>query len=144
MYTIQVITPKQTHAIRKRILRDNRDDLSVDFTGDAEENTFHLGIFEKKQLVGISSYMRISNPSFEGLQYQLRGMALLEAYQGKGIGGRLLTAGIEQLKEQEVTLCWCNARTPAVAFYKAQGFQTFGEEFIIENAGPHMVMFKKL
>lgn len=144
MYTVKAITTEQTYGIRKRILRDNREDLSVNFTGDSEDSTFHLGVFYKKQLVGISSYMRISNTVFNGLQYQLRGMAMLEEYQGKGLGGRLLTSGIRHLESIGADICWCNARTPAIPFYKGQGFETFADEFTIENAGPHIVMFKKI
>lgn len=144
MLSVKSIEAKDTYFIRKRILRDNRSDLSVDFEGDDNEGTLHFGFFEAKKLIGISSYMPASNPEFKGAQYQLRGMAFLEPYQGKGLGAKLLTFGIERLQEMDIDICWCNARTPAVSFYERQGFQTFGNTFTIENAGPHIVMYKNV
>jgi len=72
--------------------------------------------------------------------YQLRGMATKQKEQGKGFGRQILEAEIDYLREQtDATLLWCNARLPAVDFYKKFGFEFVGEEFEVEGIGPHRV-----
>ncbi len=39
---------------------------------------------------------------------------------------------------------WFNARTPAVPFYRAHGFQVRGEEFILPDIGPHYFMWREI
>jgi len=143
MLEIKLITASDTYEIRKRILRDNLD-LSVDFNGDVEPETFHIGAYKEGELIGIVSFMKVANSNFKGSQFQLRGMAIVENHQGEGIGNKLLNKGLEMLIALDIEVLWCNARTPALKFYKRAGFQTFGEEFFIENAGPHYVMYKNM
>jgi ribosomal protein S18 acetylase RimI-like enzyme len=35
---------------------------------------------------------------------------------------------------------WCNAREPAVGFYRRMGWRVISERFHIETAGPHFKM----
>jgi len=37
-------------------------------------------------------------------------------------------------------LLWCNARSPAVAFYRRAGFETRGDEWVDPEIGPHVAM----
>jgi predicted GNAT family N-acyltransferase len=39
---------------------------------------------------------------------------------------------------------WCNARTPARAFYERAGFRTVSDEFELPEIGPHYVMELRL
>ena len=77
--------------------------------------------------------------------YRLRGMAVDPAFHRRGIG-RLLLQLLESrvLESGYTTLLWCNARTPAVPFYKSMGWKVVSEEFDIPTAGPHFVMIKEL
>ncbi len=77
-------------------------------------------------------------------QYQLRGMAVLEDYQGLGLGRDILSHGERLLKSQGVELVWCNARKIAVNFYKRQGYKIIGEPFNIPEIGMHFIMHKFL
>lgn len=88
--------------------------------------------------------MKSNNPKFEGLQYQLRGMATLETYQGMGAGKLMMKEIFVKFKAMEIGCLWCNARIEAVDFYKKQGLQIYGLRFEIPYIGAHYLMFKKL
>lgn len=76
--------------------------------------------------------------------YQLRGMAVLEEYQGKGVGKILLTFAENLAKEKDTQTLWMNARVSALDFYRNSGYKILGEVFEVPGIGPHYVMFKKL
>jgi ribosomal protein S18 acetylase RimI-like enzyme len=143
MVQIKYIIPEETYEIRKKILRKNMD-LPAQFHGDFEKESFHLGLFEDNKLVSISSFVRANNDNFEGIQYQLRGMATLEEFQGNGYGKALVLEAEKILKEKKIAILWCNARVSAAHFYYKQGFKSIGQEFDIPQIGGHYVMFKNL
>jgi len=96
-------------------------------------------------LIGICSFFKNTNLDFpETAQYQLRGMAILKAFQGKGLGKIILKHGEELLQEKKAKIIWCNARELAVNFYKKNGYQIIGEPFNIKDIGLHYVMYKGL
>jgi GNAT superfamily N-acetyltransferase len=84
--------------------------------------------------------------------WQLRGMAVEPAFQSKGVGRALVEIlereALEEApggnSDEAVRLLWCNARTPAVAFYRKLGWRTVSEEFVIPTAGPHYRMMKRI
>ncbi|MBT8317972.1 MAG: GNAT family N-acetyltransferase [Lutibacter sp.] len=143
MIEIKKVRPQDTYGIRKEILRKNIP-LPFEFNGDFDESTFHLGAFKDEKLIAISSFMKAANTNLEGSQYQLRGMATLEAYQGYGAGKLMIQQALLLLNELEIDCVWCNARVTAVNFYKKQGFKIFGDSFMAEFIGEHYVMFKYL
>lgn len=143
MITINKISTSETYPVRKEVLRKNIP-LPYKFQDDFDENTFHLGAFKNNKLIAVSSYMKVKNNNFKGEQYQLRGMATLNEYQGKGAGKLMIEKAITLLNELNIDCLWCNARIAAVKFYENVGFVTFGEKFEIKFVGPHYVMFKKL
>ena len=144
MYQIQIISTEETYPIRKEVLRKGID-LPYAFNGDKEADTFHLGAFFQERLVGVSSFMKVLNPSIVGeTQFQLRGMATLAEFQKKGVGKALLTKAFMLLYEKEIDVLWCNARVEAVPFYQKQGFRCIGSLFQIKSIGPHFVMFKSI
>ena len=143
MIQIKKISAEETYPIRLEVLRKNIP-LPHTFNGDFDENTFHLGAFTNNQLIAVSSFMKVSKKEFKGSQYQLRGMATLERFQGSGAGKLMVEEAVERLKLSSINFLWCNAREIAVPFYKKQGFRTFGELFDIKHVGPHYVMLKEL
>ncbi|WGH75505.1 GNAT family N-acetyltransferase [Tenacibaculum tangerinum] len=140
MIKIKNISAQETYKIRLAVLRKNID-LPHKFQGDEDNNTFHLGAFNKGKQVGIASFMKNSFGDFEGSQYQLRGMATLPEVRGMGAGKMLIEEAKRILKTQGVEALWCNARKEAVGFYKNVGFQTIGEDFEVEKVGPHYKMY---
>lgn len=140
---IKIISAEITYPIRLEVLRRNIP-LPYKFNGDYDENTFHLGVYNKNQLIAVSSYMKVKSNNFKGEQYQLRGMATLGVFQGSGAGKLMVDKAIEILKEQKIGCLWCNARVIAVPFYEKQGFNILGKIFDIKYVGPHYLMFKNL
>lgn len=144
-YKIKQISSKETHVVRHPVLRPGKPIESCIFDGDNLETTLHLGLFIKDKLIGICSFFKNSNPDIlEAPQYQLRGMAVLKAFQGKGLGKIILTEGELMLKEKKVKLIWCNAREIAVSFYRKNAYQIASKPFNIKDIGLHYVMYKTL
>jgi len=144
-YTIKIISSKETYSVRHSVLRIGKPIESCVFNGDDLETTIHLGIFAKENLIGICSFFKNTNPNIpEKQQFQLRGMAILKPYQGKGLGKIILKHGETLLKDKNAKIIWCNARENAVNFYKKNRYQIIGESFNIKDIGLHYLMYKVL
>jgi predicted GNAT family N-acyltransferase len=144
-YSVKQITATDTHTVRHPVLRPGKPRASCIFDGDDLKTTIHFGIFDAEKIIGVASFLKNNNANFTELsQYQLRGMAILQPYQGLGIGNKLLKYCDNFLIEKGVNLIWCNAREIAVNFYKRNGFSIFGNVFNIKDIGPHYAMKKKL
>lgn len=141
--TIKKITAEETIPIRHRILRKGMPVSSCYFEGDNLPETFHLGLFLEDKLIGIATYLENRRKLSEN-ELQLRGMAILEEYQGKGYGKLILEKGEEIASLNNKTGIWCNARTTAKRFYENSGYKTVSEPFDIPSAGEHYVMMKNL
>ncbi len=133
---VKIIAPEETFPLRRSVLRKNMPNEPHEFNGDFDENTFHLGYFEENNLLGIVTLMSSGDIA------QLRGMAVDENHQGKGIGRKLVLAAEEILTEKNVRKIWMNARETAVPFYEKLGYHTEGEIFMIKPIGFHYLMTK--
>lgn len=143
LVVVKQIEAEETYDIRKEELRKNMS-LSHVMAGDDLSDTIHLGVFSNNDLACIGSFMKAVNQQFDGEQYQLRGMATHTSFQGRGYAKMLLEEAESMLKERNVEILWCNARTSALGFYKKLGYKVVGEEFVVDQIGPHFVMYKKL
>ncbi len=142
---IRFIRAEDTLPVRNEILRDGKLNLEqCRFTGDEDPESFHLGYFADEKLVCIATFHARGYIDFAGKAYQLRGMATLAAYQGKGIGNQLLNFAIVYLRGQNVNYLWCNGRVPAVKFYLGLGFEPVTDIFEIPGTGPHKVLYLKI
>lgn len=139
---VKIISASETFPVRIEVLRKGIP-LPYEFPGDFDEKTTHFGLFIDKQLVSVASVLQSSHSYFEGTQFQLRGMATLSEYQGKGIGSVLLKHIIEFVKTNKAEVLWFNARIKALRFYQKLGFEIIGPEFDILHVGRHYVMYKK-
>src|SRR5690554_410126 len=142
---IRPISYQETYLIRQEVLRPDRPLDTCHFLGDELSSTFHLGAFYQEKLVGIISVFENNNKLFkQENQYQIRGMALLPDYQKYGLGKKLIEYAEKLLKENNVSLAWCNAREIAVKFYEKSGYKIIGEAFDIPDVGIHWVMYNEL
>ncbi len=142
---IKFITADEVLPIRNEILREGR--LTLDecrFAGDDHPDSFHLGYFDGEKLACIASFHPQGYGEVAGRGYQLRGMATLKEYQGKGVGTQLVNFAVTYLRGQKVNYVWCNARKVAVSFYSNTGFEVISPEFDIPGIGPHHVMYLKI
>jgi GNAT superfamily N-acetyltransferase len=142
---VKFISADDVLPIRNEILREGK--LTLDqcrFKGDDDPESFHLGYFDGEQLVCIASFHPQSYGEFAGRGYQLRGMATLKGYQGRGLGTQLVNFAVTYLRGQKVNYVWCNARKVAVSFYANTGFEVVSPEFDIPGIGPHHAMYLKI
>ncbi len=144
-YFIIEITATDTYPIRHIVLRVGKPIESCHFEGDELVSTCHLGYFLNNQLIGVISLFEAKNLLLGGEKsFQIRGMAVLDSHQKKGIGYALIKEAEAFCKKQKTTLIWFNARTSAVGFYKTMDYEIVGPEFEIKDVGPHFLMYKKI
>ncbi|MDX6183845.1 GNAT family N-acetyltransferase [Flavobacterium sp. Fl-77] len=145
MNNIKEITPKETHIVRHSVLRKGKPIESCHFDGDDLNTTHHFGLFSEENLTGIISLFSTSNAIFATQkQAQIRGMAVLETHQKRGIGEALVKHAEKHCIENQVNTIWFNARTAAVKFYEKLGYQVVGKPFDIKEVGEHYLMYKEL
>ena len=147
-HTVEKISAADTLSIRQQVLRPNWTIDQCNFEGDQDETTFHIGAFQDGALIGIATMMRDSSAELTAIdidQYRLRGMAVLPEYRDQGVGRSILDECIQEVRQRECNLFWCNARIKAARFYTAAGFSKTSETtFDIPGAGLHFLMFKQL
>ncbi len=141
---IRFISSKDTLALRSTVLREGIAPDLCRFDGDEDVNTFHLGYYKDDELICIGSFHKQGKEGYDGIGYQLRGMATQFDYRGKGIGNQLLNFAIVYLRGRKVNYIWCNARINACRFYLGMGFEIISDEFEIAGVGPHKIMYLKI
>lgn len=145
MQNIKEITAKETFSVRHPVLRSGKPIKSCHFDGDDLDTTIHFGLFYEQELCGVLSLFKNTNDLFaEKIQYQIRGMAVLENCRKKGFGEALVFHCEKYCISQNADSIWFNARKDAVGFYEKMAYQKKGMPFEIENIGEHVVMIKKL
>jgi GNAT superfamily N-acetyltransferase len=147
---VRRISAEETYPLRLAVLRPGRPPETARFAGDELETTSHWGAFSAapaggkgERLVAIASLYAAPHPHSGLSGWQLRGMASDPTVRGQGFGRAVLEACVFWLRQEapeKKPMIWCNARTGAVAFYRAAGFATEGEEFEIPDVGPHWIM----
>lgn len=143
MQLIKEIPALETFSVRHPVLRPRKNIETCHFDGDNLESTRHFGLFIDAELAGVASLFKSNSDLFqEKEQFQLRGMAVLEKFQKKGIGETLVKYAEENAKSRSGKLIWFNAREVAVRFYEKMGYQIIGEPFEIGDIGEHFVMYK--
>jgi len=135
-FDVAEITAADTHDLRRRVLRDGTPSQEVAFAQDALPDTFHLGVHQGGQLVGVSTW---SADEWRGQPaVRLRGMAVEQTLQGGGVGAALVRAGLERSWAMDVPVVWAAARDSALGFYTRLQFSVDDEGYIDEvTALPH-------
>jgi GNAT superfamily N-acetyltransferase len=145
MQNIKKITDLETYSVRHTVLRKGKPIETCQFEGDQLSTTHHFGYYQNDGLIGIISIFKNNNSTFAANnQYQIRGMAVLELHQKKGIGDLLVKHGELYCKKLQADLIWFNARTTAVGFYEKLGYTKVGTAFEIKDVGEHYLMAKSL
>jgi GNAT superfamily N-acetyltransferase len=143
MNQIKQITAIETFIVRHPVLRKGRSIDTCSFVGDELNSTIHFGYFENNFLIGVVSVFKQKNGTFiANNQYQIRGMAVLENHQKKGIGQALINHSENYILNTTSSLIWFNARENAVPFYEKMGYHKVGNSFEINPIGTHFLMTK--
>ncbi|GAA4765269.1 MULTISPECIES: GNAT family N-acetyltransferase [Flavobacterium] len=145
MIQIKPVPAKFTHVVRHPVLRPGKPIDTCIFEGDDLSSTKHFGLYFNEDLIGVISVFENKSSIFNHPnQLQIRGMAVLEKFQGKGYG-RLLVNEVENYaKKVKSNLIWFNARENAAKFYKILGYEIYGSLFDIAGIGLHYVMYKQI
>lgn len=144
MPDIRKITASKTYPLRHAILRQNEPIEKCIYDFDNDPTTAHFGLFENNKLCGVISVFKTKKDLFEDeLQFQIRGMAVLEDCRKKGYGAALVRHALSALSQEKEFLVWFNARIVALEFYRKLGFEITGKIFEIVPIGMHYVMFKR-
>ena len=140
---IKEIQSSETYLVRQEELRKGKPLETCHFEGDDAETTMHFGIELNEKIIGIVSVYQVNSQLFfNENQFQIRGMAVLEAHQQKGYGALLIERAEKYCFEKNASVIWFNAREKAVPFYEKNGYQTKGNSFEIPEVGTHFIMFK--
>ena len=128
--------------LRHRILRAGLPMEEARFEFDEAPATCHVAAFEGFQAVCSATFQL--NAWENEPAFQLRGMATDVDWQRRGLGQAVLQYATDLVLEgSPVRLFWCNARVPALEFYRRQGWVERSEEFNIPTAGPHRKMTRR-
>lgn len=144
-FEIYAIKARATHAVRHPVLRKGRPKSSCFFEADEKDSSLHLGAFKKERLIGVcSAYHRQHLVHDAKKPFQIRGVAVLPANQGEGIGRALMERMEEKLREINCDFIWLNARENAVPFYQRLDYHSTGDPFFIDKIGVHYGFYKTL
>lgn len=136
MIEIVDLTATETHPLRRSVLRDGTTSDVVEFAGDDEPTTFHLGIRVDDDIVAVSTWLLHRYPDLPAPRaVQLRGMATTPERRGTGLGTRLLIAGIGRCVDRGIELVWARARLTACGFYGRHGFECVGPTYVDPTTG---------
>jgi GNAT superfamily N-acetyltransferase len=118
---IREISVSEALPVRHRVLWPEKPPEFCRVPGD--EAARHFGVYIRTRLVSVASIYLDE----EGAR--LRKFATLEAFQGQGIGTRLLRHVLASLHREGVGYLWCDARATALGFYARFGMKPEGEQF---------------
>lgn len=153
---VEVIPTAESYPLRHAVLRPHQSIADVVWENDDDPGTATFGAIERasRAIVGVATVFAEPAPfdvtgagvppgaGSATTTWRLRGMATRPDAQGQGIGSSVLEAVFDHVAAAGGDLLWCNARTSAVAFYERAGFRTWGQEWVINSIGPHVVMWR--
>jgi GNAT superfamily N-acetyltransferase len=139
---VERVGAAETLALRQRVLRPHETIEQLSLPGDDDPDTGNFVALDGDEVVGTASVRREAPPWAPDLEssWRLRGMATAESRRSQGVGTAVLDAVVEHVHSHGGGHLWCNARTPAVAFYRRSGFLTRGESWDEPMIGPHIAM----
>lgn len=82
---IKQISTQEALIVRRTVLRKNKLHLSARFKEDGKKDTIHIGAMVNKCVIGTSTIFP-ENRKSKLDEWRLRGMAVLDTFQSKGIG----------------------------------------------------------
>jgi GNAT superfamily N-acetyltransferase len=145
MIQVRRARPEEVIDLRHAVLRAGLPRETAVFPGDDAPDTVHVvAVDGTGGIVGCATMLKNSWQA-EGA-WQVRGMAVSPTLQRSGVGGLMLNElqRIATERSDGIRLMWCNARSPAIGFYERHGWVVASDEFVVESAGPHFKMTKRL
>ena len=142
---IKRVSADKVRPLRHQVLHPEQTIVAALYSHDEDEDTLHLGKYFDQDLVGVVTVYNIPRPgTTDAYSWRLRGMAVLESHRGKGMGRELLRGALAEVARRGGRLVWCDSRTVASGFYLRHGFTALGPEYDVPDAGPHLMMRRRV
>ncbi|WP_455212021.1 GNAT family N-acetyltransferase [Kaarinaea lacus] len=143
---MQIVTPQfeqewqSYYDLRWRLLREPWQQAKGSEQDELEQNAYHvMAISDKGDIVGVG---RIHSNSAE--EWQIRYMAVDEAFCRQGIGSRILKRLESHAQSQGAKRIILHAREAAVNFYLHHNYQVTGDAHTLYDVIKHKSMQKIL
>lgn len=138
--SVRQIPLAQTRALRQALLRQHEsvEQLAAGEPADA----YAVGAFDDGQAEPLA--VGFVSPDGPPGSWRVRAMATAPQARRRGLGAAVLEQLVDHARANGAVRVWCNARTPARAFYERAGFHATSDEFEIPPIGPHFVMERRL
>ena len=142
---LKKIKANKLFSIRAKVLRTNTENENCNFPGDNDDESIHIGAYKNNNLIGgVSLFKKKTEHKNLKKSYQLRGMCVLDIFQNKGLGKKMLDK-IEKLCMLHGGLnIWMNSRKKAVNFYLKSNYIDSAISYEIEGIGVHNFLYKRL
>ena len=138
---VEQVAVEETLALRQAVLRPRQPREQLRLPDDDAPGTAHFAAYADGTVVGTASVRREPAPwAPDQPAWRLRGMATAAPLRGTGVGARVLAAAVGHVASAGGGTLWCNARTPARAFYERAGFRVVGDPWDDPEIGPHVQM----
>ena len=129
------ISKEQTWKLRHEVMWPNKP---IDFIKLPNDNNgIHFGLLKNNEVVSVVSLF------IENEKAQFRKLATKISEQRSGYGTKLLSYIMNQVKNQNVNMLWCNARVDKVSFYKKFDLIETNNTFSKENVD-YVIMEKAI
>ncbi|RRQ19931.1 GNAT family N-acetyltransferase [Thiohalobacter thiocyanaticus] len=126
--------------LRWQLLRAPWDQPRGSERDEFEDAAFHLQVQDRSgSLIGIGRLHRIDDT-----RGQIRYMAVVEAWRGRGVGTALLEALEQQARDWSLDEIRLHARQAAVDFYAHHGYSAVAPSHTLFGSIPHFLMRKPL
>lgn len=144
--TVRRVAVEETYPLRAKVLRNGGPPEAARVPGDdGPEVATYAALDGDGSLIGCVGLFPEACPELAehpGKGWRIRGMATADGWRGKGVGAEVLQAALDHVAARGGGLVWCNARTPAAAFYARAGFVEIGEPWDDPEIGPHVRMWR--
>ncbi len=144
---LRMVEASRLHDLRRRVLRNGDWSAKVANARDDDPTTLHVAMVLDDEVLASASYFLEPSPdvAVDGA-YQVRYVATDPAWQGRGLGARVLAAGEDELRRRGALLVWANARDSALDFYRHRGWTVVANSAHVstETQLPHHRIIKEL
>jgi len=154
-FEVTAVHASETFELRRAVLRPFEDATSIALEDDDRPGTGTFAALSSSGAVVGAARVAPAPPPFStaaltiddggvrrSASWRLRGMATREDARNLGVGTAVLARVVQHVADHGGGLLWCNARVPAVAFYRRAGFVEHGDTWDEPRIGPHVVMWR--
>lgn len=146
-FEVRRVRAQELFDLRRRVLRTDQPERSVEDSRDDEATSLHFGGFLDGRAVASASWFPSLAPiNPDRVSFQLRYMAIDFDVQGRGYGTVVVETALGHLRRQGVEQVWAKARDTALGFYLATGWLAVAgsEHLSAETQLPHTVIYREL